>query len=249
VESYVHNLKLKLLNEPYDHGFIKNFNFNEEEQAYLNFLFNLDQFLDKDTPLIHLMNKGYTELVSHLLNFSKIRVDVNEVKLNQTLFVCFTAHFLSLPLDELSKHYLDYQNEILHLFINGYQVKEDDFKFIKQFKASKDSRQLQYIMFASYTLKLAEPSLIYVLTNHIRLFTSLTCIKTGKHIGFYKTIEKQVIVSTQNSSAFQNEIISYISKNRKTEFKAIENKLLEMRRNKYEVIEDPQLRDVLNRLM
>jgi hypothetical protein len=248
VESYVHNLKLKLLNEPYDHGFIKNFNFNEEEQAYLNFLFNLDQFLDKDTPLIHLMNKGYTELVSHLLNFSKIRVDVNEVKLNQTLFVCFTAHFLSLPLDELSKHYLDYQNEILHLFINGYQVKEDDFKFIKQFKASKDSRQLQYIMFASYTLKLAEPSLIYVLTNHIRLFTSLTCIKTGKHIGFYKTIEKQVIVSTQNSSAFQNEFISYISNNRKTEFKAIEDKLLEMRRNKYEVIGDPQLSDVIRRL-
>ena len=248
MESYVHNLKLKLLNEPYDHGFIKNFNFNEEEQAYLNFLFNLDQFLDKDTPLIHLMNKGYTELVSHLLNFSKIRVDVNEVKLNQTLFVCFTAHFLSLPLDELSKHYLDYQNEILHLFINGYQVKEDDFKFIKQFKASKDSRQLQYIMFASYTLKLAEPSLIYVLTNHIRLFTSLTCIKTGKHIGFYKTIEKQVIVSTQNSSAFQNEFISYISNNRKTEFKAIEDKLLEMRRNKYEVIGDPQLSDVIRRL-
>jgi len=249
VDSYVHNLKLKLLDKPYDHGFVKNFNFNEEEQAYLNSLFNLDQFLDTDTPLIYLMNKGYTGLVSHLLNFSKIRVDVNEVKLNQTLFISFTSHFLNLPLEELSRNYLNYQNEISHLFINGYQVKEDDFKFIKQFKASKDSRQLQYIMFASYTLKLAEPSLIYVLTNHIRLFTSLTCIKTGKHIGFYKKIEKQVLESTQNSSAFQNEIISYISKNRKTEFKAIENKLLEMRRNKYEVIEDPQLREVLNRLI
>jgi hypothetical protein len=104
-------------------------------------------------------------------------------------------------------------------------------------------------MFASYALKLAEPHLIYVLIDHIRLFTRLTCIKTGKHIGFYKTIEKQVIESTQNSSAFQNEIINYISKNRKTEFKAIENKLLEMRRNKYEVIEDPQLRNVLKRLI
>jgi hypothetical protein len=249
VESYVHNLKLKLEDKPYDHGFVKNFNFNEEEQAYLNSLFNLDQFLDTDTPLIHLMNKSYTELVSHLLNFSKIRVDVNEVMLNQILFVCFTTHFLNLPLEELSRNYLNYQNEISHLFINGYQVKEDDFKFIKQFKARKDSRQLQYILFASYTLKLAEPRLIYVLMDHIRLFTSLTCIKTGKHIGFYKTIEKQVLESTQNSSAFQNEIISYISKNKKTEFKAIENKLLEMRRNKYEVIEDTQLRDVLKRLI
>jgi hypothetical protein len=249
VESYVHNLKLKLEDKPYDHGFIKNFNFNEEEQAYLNSLFNLDQFLDTDTPLIHLMSKGYMGLVSHLLNFSKIRVDVNEVMLNQTLFVCFTTHFLNLPFEELSRNYLNYQNEISHLFINGYEVKEDDFKFIKQFKARKDSRQLQYIMFASYTLKLAEPRLIYVLMDQIRLFTSLTCIKTGKHIGFYKTIEKQVIESTQNSSAFQNEIISYISKNRKTEFKAIENKLLEMRRNKYEVIEDIQLRDVLKRLL
>jgi hypothetical protein len=249
VESYVHNLKLKLQEKPYDHGFVKNFNFNEEEQAYLNSLFNLNQFLDTDTPLIHLMDKGHIELVSHLLNFSKIRLDVNEVKLNQTLFICFTTHFLSLPLDELSRNYLNYQNEILHLFINGYQVKEEDFKFIKQFKARKGSRQLQYIMFASYILKLAEPRLIYILMVHIRLFTSLTCIKTGKHIGFYKTIEKQVIESTQNSSAFQNEIINYISKNRKTEFKAIENKLLEMRRNKYEVIEDPQLRDVLKRLL
>ncbi|WP_051007936.1 hypothetical protein [Psychroflexus torquis] len=61
--------------------------------------------------------------------------------------------------------------------------------------------------------------------NHIRLITSLTCIKTGKHAGFYKTVEKQVIESTQNSSAFQNEIIDYISKSRKTEFKAIEIKL------------------------
>jgi hypothetical protein len=86
VESYVHNLKLKLLDKSYDHGFVRNFNFNEEEQAYLNSLFNLDQFLDTDTPLIHHMNKGNTELVSHLLNFSEIKVDVNEVKLNQTLF-------------------------------------------------------------------------------------------------------------------------------------------------------------------
>jgi len=249
VESYVHNLKLKLEDKPYDYGFIKNYNFNKEEQAFLNSLFNLDQYLDTDTPLIYLMGKGYMGLVSHLLNFSKIRVDVNEVKLNQTLCVCFTTHFLNLPLEELSRNYLTYQNEISRLFINGYDVKEDDFKFIKQFKARKDSRQLQYILFDSYTLKLAEPHLIYILMDHIRLFTSLTCLKTGKHIGFYKTIKKQVIESTQNSSAFQNEIINYISKNRKTEFKAIENKLLEMRRNKYEVIVDPQLREVLKRLI
>jgi len=204
---------------------------------------------NRDISLLYLLNRRQPKRVSHLLNFSKIRVDVNEVKLNQTLFVCFTTHFLSQPLKELSRNYLDYQNEISHLFINGYQVKEEDFNFIKQFKARKDSRQLQYIMFASYALKLAEPHLIYVLMDHIRLFTSLTCIKTGKHIGFYKTIEKQVIESTRNSSAFQNEIINYISKNRKTEFKAIENKLLEMRRNKYEVIEDSQLRDVLKRLI
>jgi len=216
VDSYIHNLKLKLLDKPYDHGFVKNFNFNEEERAYLNSLFNLNQFLDTDTPLIHLMDKGHIELVSHLLNFSKIRLDVNEIKLNQTLFICFTTHFLSLPLDELSRNYLNYQNEILQLFIKGYQVKEEDSKFIKQFKAHKDRRQLKYIMFASYALKLAEPRLIYILMVHIRLITSLAFIKTGKHIGFYKTIEKHVIESTKNISAFQNEIISYISKNRKT---------------------------------
>jgi hypothetical protein len=82
VESYVHNLKLKLEDKPYDHGFVKNFNFNEQEQAYLNSLFDINQFLDTDTPLIQLMDKGYMGLVSHLLNFSKIRIDVNEVKLN-----------------------------------------------------------------------------------------------------------------------------------------------------------------------
>jgi hypothetical protein len=71
-------------------------------------------------------------------------------------------------------------------------------------------------MFASYALKLDEPRLIYILMVHIRLITSLAFIKTGKHIGFYKTIEKHVIESTKNSSAFQNENISYISKNRKT---------------------------------
>ena len=95
---------------------------------------------------MYLLNRRQPKRVSHLLNFSKIRVDVNEVKLNQTLFVCFTTHFLSQPLIELSKNYLDYQNEISHLFIKGYQVKEDDFNFIKQFKARKDSRQLQYIV-------------------------------------------------------------------------------------------------------
>jgi hypothetical protein len=72
VDSYIHNLKLKLLDKPYNHRFVKNFNFNEEEQAYLNSLFNLNHFLDTDTPLIHLMNKGHLVLVSHLLNFSKI---------------------------------------------------------------------------------------------------------------------------------------------------------------------------------
>jgi uncharacterized membrane protein len=86
------------------------------------------------------MDKGYIGLVSHFLNFSKIGIDINQVKLNQTLFVCFTTHFLNLPLEELSRNYLTYQNEVSHLFINGYQVKKDDFKFIKQFKALKDSR-------------------------------------------------------------------------------------------------------------
>jgi hypothetical protein len=90
--------------------------------------------------------------------------------------------------------------------------------------SKKDSRQLQYIMFASYSLKLADSRLII---KNMRLITSLTIIKTGKHIGFYKTSEWQIVKSTESISASSKEIISYISKHKKTEFESLKIKLQE----------------------
>ena len=242
VENYVKNFELKLNGNPYDQGFIIDFSFNIEEQEYLESLFNLNKFLKSNTPLIDMMDKNQIKLVSHLINFSAIKVDVNQVKQQQTLFTCIVDYYLSLPISELSRNYFDFQNEIQHLFKNGYYVKNSDIKFMSQFKAHKDSRQLQYIMFASFILKLGEAFKIGIIMTNIRLITCLTSIKTGKHIGFFKNPERQIIEFTRNSSAHQNEVINYITKENKKEFENVKLKLLEMRRNVSEVIEDLELR-------
>jgi hypothetical protein len=120
---------------------------------------------------------------------------------------------------------------------------------MSQFKARKDSRQLQYIMFASFTLKLGEAFKIAIMMSNIRLITCLTTIKTGKHIGFFKNAERQIIEFTRNSSAHQNEVINYITKENKKEFENVKLKLLEMRRNVSEVIEDSDIKEVINRVI
>ena len=167
LDNYVQNIELKLLDKPYNHGLIKDFSFNQEEQTYLDSKFNLNQFLDSKTPLIDLMQKGQIDLVHHFLNDTSIKVDANEEKQDLTLFNCLVKHYLNISLDELRRWYLDFQDEILNLFSNGYKVKVQDFEFMKQLKAHNDSRQLQYIMFASYSLKLADPSLILVMIINI----------------------------------------------------------------------------------
>ena len=249
VNQYVQNLELKLSEKPYNHSFIKNYSFNEEEQIYLDSKFNLNQFLDSTTPLIDLMQLDQLDLVNHLLNDSSIQVDPNQEKQDLTLFICFVKYYLNIRLDELSRRYLDFQDEILSLFFKGYKVEKQDFEFMKHFKAHKDSRQLQYIMFASYALKLADSNLILVMIKHMELITSLTIIKTGKHIGFHRTKERQILKSTESSSPYQREIINYITKFKKTEFEAIKIKLLEGLRNKHVVIKDKKLRFILDRLI
>ena len=69
-----------------------------------------------------------------------------------------------------------------------------------------------------YALKLADPSLILVMIKHMDLISSLSIIKTGKHIGFHKTMERQILNLTESSSAYQNEIIKYITSQKKTAF-------------------------------
>jgi hypothetical protein len=79
VENYVKNFDLKLSGNPYDQEFIIDFSFNTEEQEYLDSLFYLNEFLKSNTPLIDMMHKDQIKLVSHLINFSAIKVDVNQV--------------------------------------------------------------------------------------------------------------------------------------------------------------------------
>jgi hypothetical protein len=104
-------------------------------------------------------------------------------------------------------------------------------------------------MFASFTLKLGEAFKIAIMMSNIRLITCLTIIKTGKHIGFFKNAERQIIEFTRNSSAHQNEVINYITKENKKEFENVKLKLVEMRRNVSEVIEDLELRTILDELI
>ena len=79
VENYAKNFELKVSGNPYDQEFIIDFSFNKEEQEYLDSLFNLNEFLKSNTPLIDLMDEDQIKLVSHLINFSAIKVDVNQV--------------------------------------------------------------------------------------------------------------------------------------------------------------------------
>lgn len=249
VEKYVKNLKLNLSSKPCNYDFIHDFSFNKEERKYLESLFNLNKFLNSNTPLIDLLDKKQLSLYSHIINYSTIKVDVNQQKNDQTLFTSIVDYFLNLHSGELSNNYLGFQNEIYQLFDSGYKVKSVDFKFLGQFKSLTDSRYLQYVMFASYALKLGNAPIISVLINHMRLITCLTIVKTSRHIGFYKTIEKQIIDLTFNSSAYQNEIINYITKENKKDFEKIKLKLLEIRRNISEEINEPELRAVLGRLI
>ncbi|MFD0930974.1 hypothetical protein ACFQ0R_00025 [Psychroflexus salinarum] len=248
VDKYVENLELSLLGKPYNSEYIHDFSFNTEEQAYLESKFNLKAFLNTETPLIALMNADKKDLVNHFLLHTEFKVSVNEVRRDQTLFTYYTGYYLSKPKADLSENYLMYQYEMTSLFSKGYMVKEQDFEFMKPYRDYTDPRQLKYIMFASYVLKLDDKNLVYSLSRHIELITSLTSVKTGKQIGFYKTVKDQILRTSLAKSAYQNEIISYIRKHRKTEYKDIEKRLLEERLNVSERIQNPELLSVLNLL-
>jgi hypothetical protein len=89
VDAYVKNLKLKLEERPYNHRFIKDFSFDPEEQAYLESIFDLNDVLGSETPLIDLMNSNRIDLVHHFLYESQLGLDVNQVKAGRSLFIFF----------------------------------------------------------------------------------------------------------------------------------------------------------------
>jgi len=66
---------------------------------------------------------------------------------------------------------------------------------------------------------------------------------------FLKNAERQIIEFTRNSSTHQNEVINYITKENKKEFENVKLKLLEMRRNVSEVIEDSDIKEIINRVI
>ena len=85
--------------------------------------------------------------------------------------------------------------------------------------------------------------------KHIELITSLSIIKTGKHIGFHRNLERQIFKSIKSNSAYQNEIIKYITTQNKIVFEGLKNKIQDNLRNKHELIEDEKLRYIINILI
>lgn len=249
VDNYVLNLENKILDKPYDWKCIHHYDFDDEEKTYLRSKFDLEDCIASTTPIIELFNRDKFDLAIHILHQNKIEVNINEETADQTLFTCVLDHYLSLPKDELKKNFWDYAHEILHLFANGYLVKLQDFEFVKQFRACTEPKKLQYILFASYTLKLKRYGLIRALEKDIDLITSLTCIKTEKHIGFYKSIEDQILITSDGKSHYQNTIIDFITKNKKVNFEGLKNRLLKERLNIYERVSDQSLRTVLSKLV
>jgi hypothetical protein len=79
------------------------------------------------------------------------------------------------------------------------------------------------------------------------LITCLACLKNDINIGNYKTLDL-LIKATIRWSDYQNEIIDYIKKTRKTQYDYLAKKLTEERRSISEKITDPNLRVVLKRL-
>jgi hypothetical protein len=242
------NLENKILDKPYDWKCIQHYDFDEKETSYLKSKFDLEYCLATTTPLIELFNRDKSDLAIFILHQNNIEFIFNEETPDQTLFICFLDYYLSLPDDELKKNFWDYTDEILNLFANNYLVKPQDFEFVKQFKACVDPRKLQYVLFASYALRLKHYSLIKALEKDINLITNLTCIKTEKHIGFNKSIEDQVLKTSDGKSHHQNTIIDFITKHKKVNFEDLKNRLLEKRLNIYERVSDESLRSVLSRL-
>jgi hypothetical protein len=71
--------------------------------------------------------------------------------------------------------------------INWY--KKEDKAFIRSQDHKSDSRQVKYLLLASYTSKLDDFTLIQVLFCHMNLITCLACLKNDLNIGFYKSID------------------------------------------------------------
>lgn len=140
---------------------------------------------------------------------------------------------------------LGYKNRILLLYIRGYSAKAEDKVFVKSQNFKNDSRHIKSLLFASYSLKLDDLKSIRLLLCHMDLITCLACLKNDMKIGFYKFIDIQINQIIHRSD-YQTEIINYIRSSKKTQYKALENKLLKRRFNISNRI-DKDLREVIDK--
>jgi hypothetical protein len=247
IDNYIKNLKLCCLDKQHDYNYIKLFDFTEEELKLINSEVKLESILETDKPLLYLLESGRIDFVVYILHSNYLKFDINETDQDKTLFISFVGYYLSQPPEDFKENYLDFEDRILLLFRRGYAIKNEDKDFIIAQKHISDPRHLKHLLFASYALKLNNLKLIYALRNHMDLITCLACLKNDINIGNYKTLDL-LIKATIRWSDYQNEIIDYIKKTRKTQYDYLAKKLTEERRSISEKITDPNLRVVLKRL-
>ena len=231
----------------HDYNYIKQYDFTEEELKLINFEINLESILETDQPLLYLLESGRIDFVVYLINTNYLKFDVNETDQDKTAFISIVDYYLSQPAEDFKKNYLDFENRIILLFRRGYTIKNEDKDFIKAQKHITDPRHLKHLLFASYALKLNSLKSIFTLRHHMDLITCLACIKNDINIGNYKSLDL-LVKATIRRNDYQNEMIDYIKKSRKTQYNYLAKKLTDERRNINEKISDPDLRTVLKTL-
>jgi hypothetical protein len=137
--------------------------FDEEGLDYMNSNIGLIKLFKTEAPLIKLFEIGNIKLVIHVLYSNYLKYSVNEMDKRQTLFISLLRHYLSQDNQNLKENYLDFENQILLLYRKGYSAKTEDKAFIKPQDYKSDSRQLKYLLLASYMLKLDDFTLIQAL--------------------------------------------------------------------------------------
>jgi hypothetical protein len=95
----------------------------------------------------------------------------------QMLFISLLRHYLSQDNQDLKENHLDFENQILFLYRRDYSAKTEAKAFNKSQDYKSDSRQLKYLLFVSYSLKLDDFTLIQVLCCHMNLIDCLSCLK------------------------------------------------------------------------
>jgi hypothetical protein len=248
VDNYIKNIKLCCLGQTYDLNYIKAFGFNQDELSIVNSKLDLAEILETESLLLKLFAQGNIELVFHLLYSNFLEFNVNEIQDEKTLFTYYLDYYLIQDNEDLKRNYLDFENRILLLYMRGYKAKAEDKASVKSKNFKSDPRRLKYLLFVSYSLKLDDLNSIHVLIRHMNLITCLACLKNDMNIGFYKSIEIQINKIIHRSD-YQTEIINYIRSNKKIQYKALEDKLLESRLSVSDKVIDRDLREVVEILI